>query len=191
MPETSDADFSWGDFVRRNNDELVATWGNLVNRVLTFTYRNFQGVVPTPGEMSAADSALLARAEQAIAQTGDNIGRCRFRAGLESAMTVAREANRYVEENAPWNLLKQDRARCATVLYTAIGVISGLKTAFYPYLPFTCQQLHAFLGNEGPVDAAGWRLVMPEPGQPLAEPRPLFRKLEQSLVEEEEARLGH
>ncbi len=67
MPETSDADFSWGDFVRRNNDELVATWGNLVNRVLSFTYRNFDRVVPTPGEMTAADSALLSRAEQAIA----------------------------------------------------------------------------------------------------------------------------
>jgi methionyl-tRNA synthetase len=105
-------------------------------------------------------------------------------------MTVAREANRYVEESAPWNLLKEDSARCATVLCTAIGVISGLKTALYPYLPFTCQELHAFLGNEGPVDAAGWRLVVPEPGQHLAEPRPLFRKLDQSLVEEEEARLG-
>jgi methionyl-tRNA synthetase len=161
-----------------------------VNRVLTFTYRNFQGLVPTPGEMTAADSALLSRAEQAIAETGDNIGRCRFRAGLESAMTVAREANRYVEENAPWNLLKQDRGRCATVLYTAIGVIGGLKTAFYPYLPFTCQQLHAFLGSEGLVDDVGWRLVMPEAGQTLAEPRPLFKKLDQSLVEGEEARLG-
>ncbi|MCH8919719.1 MAG: methionine--tRNA ligase, partial [Chloroflexi bacterium] len=116
MPETSDADFSWGDFVRRNNDELVATWGNLVNRVLSFTYRNFDRVVPTPGEMTAADSALLSRAEQAIAEAGENIGLCRFRAGLESAMVVAREANRYVEENAPWNLIKEDRERCATVL---------------------------------------------------------------------------
>jgi len=190
MPETSDADFSWSDFVRRNNDELVATWGNLVNRVLTFTYRNFEGVVPAPGEMSAADSALLSKAEQAIAEAGENIGRCHFRAGLESAMALAREANRYVEENAPWNLLKQDRGRCATVLYTAIGVISGLKTALYPYLPFTCQRLHAFLGNEGPVDAAGWRLLVPEPGQPLAEPKPLFKKLDPAIVEEEEARLG-
>ncbi|KKK56722.1 hypothetical protein LCGC14_3061680, partial [marine sediment metagenome] len=105
MPETSDADFSWADFVRRNNDELVATWGNLVNRVLTFTYRNFQGAVPSPAEMTAADSALLSRTEQAIAQAGENIGLCRFLAGLESAMAVAREANRYVEGNAPWNLV--------------------------------------------------------------------------------------
>ena len=191
MPETSDADFSWADFVRHNNDELVATWGNLVNRVLTFTYRNFDRAVPTPGDLTAADTALLSRAEQAIAEAGENIGLSRFRAGLESAMAVAREANRYVEESAPWNLLKQDRERCATVLYTALAAISGLKTALYPYLPFTCQQLHAFLGNEGPVDAAGWRFLMPEAGQPLAEPKPLFKKLDSSIVEEEEARLGH
>jgi len=190
MPETSDADFSWSDLVRRNNDELVATWGNLVNRVLSFTYRNFDRVVPTPGEMTTADSALLSRAEQAIAEAGENIGLCRFRAGLESAMAVAREANRYVEENAPWNLIKEDRERCATVLYTAVGVISGLKTALYPYLPFTCQQLHAYLGSEGPVDAPGWRFVIPQAGQPLAEPKPLFKKLDPAIVEEEEARLG-
>ena len=190
MPETSDADFSWTDFVRRNNDELVATWGNLVNRVLSFTYRNFDRVVPTPGQLTAADSALLSRAEQAIAEAGENIGLCRFRAGLESAMVVAREANRYVEENAPWNLIKEDRERCATVLYTAVGVISGLNTALSPYLPFTCQQLHAYLGSEGPVDAAGWRFVMPQAGQPLAEPKPLFKKLDPAIIEEEEARLG-
>ncbi len=190
MPETSDADFSWEDFLRRNNDELVATWGNLVNRVLSFTYRNFDRAVPTPGELTAADNDLLSRTEQAIADTGENIGLCRYRAGLESAMSVAREANRYVEENAPWNLLNQDRDRCATVLYTAVAAISGLNTALYPYLPFTCQQLHAILGNEGPVDAAGWRFVRPEAGRPLAEPKPLFKKLDPSIVEEEEARLG-
>ena len=190
MPETSDADFSWGDFVRRNNDELVATWGNLVNRVLPFTYRHFEGSVPAPAAVTAADSALLAKAEGALAATGENIGLCRFRAGLESAMVVAREANRYVEENAPWALVKEDRERCATVLHTALAVIAVLKTALYPYLPFTCQQLHAFLGNEGPVQAAGWRSVIPQPGQPLAEPKPLFRKLDPSIVEEEEARLG-
>ncbi|OGO45872.1 MAG: methionine--tRNA ligase [Chloroflexi bacterium RBG_16_64_32] len=190
MPETSDADFSWDDFVRRNNDELVATWGNLVNRVLTFTYHNFGAAVPSPGELTAADRALLSRTEEAIARTGENIGLCRFRAGLESAMTVAREANRYVEGNAPWNLIKGNRERCATVINTAIGAISGLKIALYPYLPFTCQRLHAFLGGEGAVAAAGWQFVRPQPGQSLPEPEPLFKKLDPSIVEEEEARLG-
>jgi len=190
MPETSDSDFTWADFLRRNNDELVATWGNLVNRVLTFAYRNFDRSVPTPGESTEADRALLAGAEKAIAETGEQIAACHFRAGLEVAMSVAREANRYVEDNAPWNLIKEDRKRCATVLYTAMGAISGLNVALSPYLPFTCQTLHGSLGNEGPIQAAGWKLHIPVAGQPLAEATPLFKKLDPELVEQEEARMG-
>src|SRR3989442_2368992 len=97
MPESSDSDFTWTDFVRRNNDELVATWGNLVNRVLTFTYRNFDRAVPNPGASRPEDEALIARAAEAIAETGEQISLCHFRAGLESAMAGAREANRYLE----------------------------------------------------------------------------------------------
>ena len=190
MPETSDSDFTWADFLRRNNDELVATWGNLVNRVLTFAYRNFEGAVPQPADLTPGDRALLARAEHVITEVGDDIALCRFRSGIEAAMAIARETNRYVEENAPWRLLAEDRGRCATVLYTAIGVISALKVALYPYLPFTCQTLHAYLGNEGPLESTGWRLRLPVPGQPLAELRPLFKKLEPTIVDEEEARLG-
>jgi methionyl-tRNA synthetase len=190
MPETSDSDFTWSGFVQRNNDELVATWGNLVNRVLTFAYRNFDHCVPEPGTLTVADKALIGRAETAIAETGKQIAACNFRAGLESAMGAAREANRYVEENAPWKLLKEDRQRCATVLYTAIAAISGINTGLAPYLPFTCQTLHGYLGNEGPIEAAGWTLRVPRFGQPLAEPQPLFKKLDPEIIEAEEARLG-
>jgi len=190
MPEASDSDFTWSGFVARNNDELVANWGNLVNRVLTFTYRNFDKAVPQPGQLTDDDKALIARAGQAIADTGRDIAACNFRAGLEAAMSAAREANRYVEDNAPWKLIKEDRERCATVLYTALAAISGIKTALYPYLPFTCQTLHGYLGNEGPVRAAGWALQMPEPGRPLAEAQPLFKKLDPEIIEAEEALLG-
>jgi methionyl-tRNA synthetase len=190
MPESADSDFTWAGFVQRNNDELVATWGNLVNRVLTFTHKNFERSVPQPGELSAADRALVTRVEEAIAETGREITACNFRAGLEAAMAAAREANRYVEDSAPWKLISDDRQRCGTVLYTAIAAISGLNIALYPYLPFTCQELHGYLGNEGPVAAAGWRLVLPEPGRPLAEGEPLFKKLDPEIIEQEEARLG-
>ncbi len=105
-------------------------------------------------------------------------------------MSAAREANRYVEDNAPWKLLKEDRERCATVLYTAIAAISGLKMALYPFLPFTCEKLHGYLGNEGPVQAGGWRHVMPTAGRPLAETEPLFKKLDPEIIEEEDAKLG-
>ena len=109
---------------------------------------------------------------------------------MEAAMSAAREANRYIEENAPWVLIKEDRERCATVLYTAIGAISTIKTALSPYLPFTCQTLHGYLGNKGTVQAAGWRAQMPDAGQPLADAKPLFKKLDASIVEEEDAKLG-
>ncbi|HEY8768840.1 MAG TPA: methionine--tRNA ligase [Dehalococcoidia bacterium] len=190
MPETSDSDFTWSGFVQRNNDELVATWGNLVNRVLTFAYRNFDRQVPEPGPLTVADNALIERTEAAIAETGKQIAACNFRAGLEAAMGAAREANRYVEENAPWKLLKEDRQRCATVLHTAIAAISGINTALAPYLPFTCQTLHGYLGNEGSIEAAGWTLRVPPGGQPLADAQPLFKKLDPEIIEAEEARLG-
>ena len=190
MPETADTDFTWVGFVQRNNDELVATWGNLVNRVLTFAYRNFDRSVPQPGELSATDRALIERAEAAIAETGSQIAACNFRAALEAAMSAAREANRYVEDNAPWKLIKEDSARCGSVLYTAIAAISGINTALYPFLPFTAQTLHGYLGNEGTIGEPGWALRVPRPGQPIAEPQPLFTKLDPEIIEAEEARLG-
>jgi methionyl-tRNA synthetase len=190
MPETADSEFSWGEFVRRNNDELVATWGNLVHRALTFTYRTFSGRVPAPGELTPRDRALLARAEETLAVTGEHIRWCRFRAGLNAAMDLAREANVYLEQTSPWKAVREDRASAARALYTTIAVIGALRTALYPYLPFSCERLHGFLGEEGGVEARGWRFVPPEPGRPLQAPTPLFRKLEPSIVAEEEARLG-
>jgi methionyl-tRNA synthetase len=190
MPETSDSDFTWSGFVQRNNDELVATWGNLVNRVLTFTYRNFDGRVPDPGQLADGDRDLISTVRAALAQTGAAIAACNFRMGLESAMAAAREANRYVEESAPWKLIKEDRARCATVLWTAIAAINGLKTALYPYLPFTSQALHGYLRCEGSVESEGWQAHEPAAGQPLQEPKPLFKKLDPEIIEQEDAKLG-
>ncbi|MDP2949614.1 MAG: methionine--tRNA ligase [Chloroflexota bacterium] len=190
MPETSDSDFTWADFVRRNNDELVATWGNLVHRVLTFAYRHFDGAVPHPADLDDADRRLLQRAEESLAQVGQEIGLCHFRAGIGAAMAVAQEANRYLEAKSPWKLIREDRRKAATALYTVIGVINALKVAFYPYLPFTCQRLHNYLGYDGPIEDSGWRFVLPPPGQAMAEPQALFKKLEPEIVEKEEARLG-
>jgi methionyl-tRNA synthetase len=190
MPETSDSDFTWADFVRRNNDELVATWGNLVHRVLTFTYRHFDGAIPPPVEPDESDRGLLARAEETLTQVGKEIALCHFRAGLGAAMAMAQEANRYLEEKSPWKIIETDRPKAATALHAAIGAINALKVAFYPYMPFTCQRLHSYLGFAGAVTDRGWRFVVPQPGQRLTKPEALFKKLEPSLVEEEEARLG-
>jgi methionyl-tRNA synthetase len=190
MPESADSDFTWSGFVQRNNDELVATWGNLVNRVLTFTCRNFDARVPEAREPRDEDRALLSVVQRAITETGSHIASCNFRAGLESAMSAARAANRYVEDSAPWKLVKDDRARCADVLHTSLTAINGLKTALYPYLPFTCQTLHSALGIPGTVQDAGWTMSPLHPGTPLIEAGPLFKKLDPAIIEEEDARLG-
>ena len=105
-------------------------------------------------------------------------------------MSAAREANRYVEDNAPWKLLKEDRERCGTVLWTALAAVNGLKTALYPYLPFTCEALHRYLGYEGSVQAGGWTMHLPEAGNALVEPKPLFKKLDPEIIEKEDAKLG-
>ena len=184
MPETSDSDFSEADLIRRNNDELVATWGNLAHRVLTFTYRRFDGRIPQPGELDAESRALLERAQAALTEVGQNIALCRFRAGLTGALGFAQETNRYLDDKAPWKAIREDAQSAAMSLYTALGAINALKVALYPYLPFTSEKLHGYLGFDGDVAADGWRAVVPAAGQTLKEPEALFKKLEPLIVDE-------
>jgi len=191
MPETGDTDFSWREFIRRNNDELVATYGNLVHRVLTFVYRNFDGCVPTPGELDSRSQALIDTAKDTLNTMDGLLYRCHFKEGIRSAMSLAQETNRYLDEKSPWKLIKQDRQASATVLYAAIAVLSCLSTALYPFLPFSSQRLREFLGFEGSIEDYGWQLTLPQPGQKLLPPQPLFTKLDEELVEEETGRLGH
>ena len=191
MPETGDSDFSWREFIRRNNNELVATYGNLVHRVLTFTYRNFDGCVPEPGELDIRSQALLDRAKDTFNTIDELLYHCHFREAMRSAMSLAQEANRYLDEKSPWKILKHNRQAAATALYVAISVLSSLRTVLYPFLPFSSQRLHEFLGFEGSVEADGWQFHSPSPGQRLLPPEPLFSKLDEELADEETSRLGH
>ncbi|MPZ98818.1 MAG: methionine--tRNA ligase [Dehalococcoidia bacterium] len=191
MPETSDSDFTWEEYVRRNNDELVARWGNLVNRVLTITRRNFEGRVPQPPTQLAPESAaLLNTVDDAFPVVGAHIDACRMRPALGEAMRMAQEANRYLDDRAPWAAVKADRDHAAETLFVALNAISGIATLLYPFLPFTSPQTWRLLGLEGELDAAGWSRTPVVPSAPLPEPKPLFRKLDDSIVEEEEARIG-
>ncbi len=191
MPETGDTDFSWREFIRRNNDELVATYGNLVHRVLTLVYRNFDGCVPQAGEFDSQSKALLNRAKDTLNTMDGLLSRCHFREAIRSAMSLAQEANRYLDAKSPWKVIKEDRQAAADSLYVALCIISHLKTVFYPFLPFTSQKLHEYLGFDGKVKDYGWQLTAPEPGQKLLPPQPLFTKLDEKLIEEEASRLGH
>jgi methionyl-tRNA synthetase len=213
-PETQDTDFTWAEFVRRNNDELLANWGNLVNRTLVNAHRNF-GAVPEPGDLTDADRSVLAAIESGFDLVGDLIEQTRFKAAIAEAMRLSSLANQYVAEQAPWALVKDDRERAATVLYVALRAVDNLKTLFAPFLPFSSQAVHELLGYDGWIagplefrreleetgdehevltgDYASWvgswgPSTLP-PGQPLLEPRPLFRKLDPGVIDDELRRM--
>jgi methionyl-tRNA synthetase len=216
MPETRDTDWLWNDFVRRNNDELVATWGNLVNRALTFAYKRFEKRVPVPGELAEADTALLSQVEAGFEPIGKLLAACNFRAALSEAMALAREANRYLEEKGPWFQIKEDPQAAGTTIYTALRAIDSLKILLSPFVPFSSERLHGYLGYSGKLfgrsyvstfvedgghthdalcyDASGasgvWQASELPPGQPLQPPQALFRKLDDSVAEEERERIG-
>jgi methionyl-tRNA synthetase len=206
-PETQDSDFTWSEFVRRNNDELVATWGNLVNRTLQSAFKNF-GAVPEPGELLEVDRAVIADVDAGFETVGAEIERARFRAALAEAMTLATRVNQYVSEQAPWAALDVDRQRAATILYVALRCVDSLKLLFLPFLPHSSQTLHELLGYEGWIagplefrdvvepDGAGhtvlsgdygswvgrWEPTSLAPGQSLKPPSPLFAKLDRAAV---------
>ena len=192
MPESSDSDFSWTEYVRRNNDELVATYGNLVHRTLSMAGRNFDRAVPDPGDLDEESVALLDFARAALDETAQSISDCRFRSGLQSAMRLAQSTNRYLDSKAPWQSVKTDRADAARTIWTSMAAINCLKVALYPYMPTSSQKLHNLLGLDGDVETQGWNWEPDDlkPGSPLPRPKPLFRKFDESLVEEETARLG-
>jgi methionyl-tRNA synthetase len=194
MPETGDTDFSWREFVRRNNDELVATYGNLVQRVLTFSFRNFDGCLPSYTDMEIEETPEPTQLEidsiTVLKDVGEDISKCHFKFAIKRAMDLAQKANRYLEDESPWKVLKDDRKAAARSIYAAACVTNYLKTMLYPFLPFSSQRLHEFFGFSGNIEQDGWKLISPEPGQKLLPPEPLFTKLDESLIAEETARLG-
>src|SRR5881227_2074215 len=147
-PETQDSDFTWEEFVRRNNDELLANWGNLVNRTLVNAHRNF-GEVPQPGELTDEDRKVLDGVAAAFDEVGALIDQGRFRAAIGETMRASTLANQYVAEQAPWALVKEDKERAGTVLYVALRAVDSLKTLFAPFLPFTSEVVNELLGHEG------------------------------------------
>ena len=190
MPETGDTDFSWQEFVRRNNDELVATYGNLVHRVLTFVYRNFDGCVPHYNNIDARGKELENMSYALLNDIDKLLYNCHFKQAIMVAMSLAHETNRYLDEKSPWKVIKEDKQAAANSLYVALEIISHLKTMLYPFLPFSSQKVHEFLGFKGNVADDGWKLHPLPPGQRLIKPQPLFSKLDEALIEEETSHLG-
>lgn len=194
MPESGDTNFSWSEFVRRNNEELVATYGNLVNRVLSFTYRNFDGKVPGVESLDEVDEGLLRTARETMDSVDENLYNCRFKAAIGQAFGLAQEANRYLDTKAPWKTIKEDRDVAGATLTVAMQAINCLKTILYPFLPFSSQKVHEFLGFDGLVEDGSWdfeKIVGDiKAGASLREPSPLYTKLDPEIIEEEVQKLG-
>ena len=190
MPETQDSDFSWDKFVRRNNDELVATYGNLAQRVLTFTHKHFAGTVPDPGELDDQSQALITAAAETLRNVRDALEKCSFKEGIRSAMELAQLANRYLDYKAPWKSVKQSPSDAAHAVYTVLCVLSALSTMLSPYLPFSSDVLHRSLGFTNTLQEQGWQFVPPQVGQKLGPAEHLFKKLDEAVIEQETARLG-
>ena len=191
MPETSDSNFSWEEYLRSNNDELVATFGNLVHRVLSMTNRYFDGVVQAPNRESSADIKLMNNATEILKNVGDELSQCKFRRGLSLAMSLAKDTNKYLDENEPWQKFKTDPADAGTTLYYVLNVVNCLKVILNPYIPFSTNKLNNLLSIEKSVSECGWNWNPKEiePGHKINEAHPLFLKLDDSIVEEELARL--
>ncbi|MBZ8176272.1 methionine--tRNA ligase [Corynebacterium poyangense] len=158
-PETTDTDFTWDEFVRRINNELANGWGNLVNRTVSMAYKNF-GEVPRPGKLQESDEALLGLAQKTFEVVAQSIEASKFRNGINAVMHVVGEANAYLAEQEPWKLAKEEtqRERLATVLWTALQVVSDCNVMLTPYLPHIAQQVHETLGRDG-IWAARPRIV--------------------------------
>jgi methionyl-tRNA synthetase len=183
LPEQADTDLSEDELDRRINDELVATWGNLVNRVLSMTRKNFDGVVPEPGETDDRDDKLLATVDAHLTEQARLFEAVELRRALKEALAAAQATNGYLNELEPWQTAKTDRDRTATTLWTALQAISGINVAFAPFTPFAAQQLHEWLGGEAELTDHGWQRAEVPAGTQLGKPRPLFTKMEPAAQE--------
>jgi methionyl-tRNA synthetase len=213
MPERDDTDFSWTAFVRHTNDELIAAWGNLVHRVMTFAVTHWDGHVPAPGVLTSIDQALLTQVEQGFAAVGALLEAVKLRAALHEAMDLVRAVNGYLAR-APWfSVIRTDTTTAATTVYSALHAIDSLSVLLAPFVPFGAERVHRALGYTRPLfgtqrivtvteqvrshdalvyDATGamgrWMPSALAPGQRLAWSTPLYRKLEAPTVEVDGAR---
>jgi methionyl-tRNA synthetase len=214
-PESQDADFTWAEFVRRTNDELVAGWGNLVNRTATLVAKNF-GEIPAAAELTAEDQAVLDLVEESFGTVGELIARNRMRQAIGEAMRAVGEVNKYVSDSAPWKLKGEDeRERLATVLHVLTQCVADLNLVLSPFLPFSANAVDEVFGGAGdvqpmprlvevddldggpgyPVLTGQYSSVRPwgrqpvKVGTPVDKPRPVFTKLDDSVVDSELARL--
>jgi methionyl-tRNA synthetase len=210
-PETGDVDFTWDDFLEKVNNELVANWGNLVNRVLGFAFKRFDGKVPMPQDLIEADHLILKEVRDGFSSVGQLYQGVKLRAALEEARRLSQKVNQYLSDHAPWTTIKTDPQRAGTIVYVALQCIDWLKTMWAPILIESSQMIHESLGYEGQLFGRQYTQEVQEshsrhlalrydhsgavgvwdsasvlkPGQIMAEPKAPFIKLDPKIVEQE------
>jgi methionyl-tRNA synthetase len=205
MPETKDSDFTWKDFQARTNNELAAILGNYVNRVMQFTQKNFDGkvpAIPTSHVDGEHEQVLSESITSGLAAVAKNLDDYRFRDAATEAMNIARAANKYFNDKAPWKSIKENPDDCAATMNVCLQTIDTLAVVFAPFCPQAAEQMQAMLGRPTCIGAPGRGLIgtdvwmdastpVLQAGQPLGEPVILFTKIENETVEQEIAKLGH
>lgn len=181
-PETKDNDFSWKDFQQRNNSELVAIFGNFVNRAIVLTNKYFDGVVPAAGELLDLDREALSQVPQLKASLEKNIENYHFREALKDAMGIARVGNKYISDTEPWKVAKEDMARCATILNVCMQICADLAVAFYPFTPFAAERLRRMLDMSLDWEMIGKQEIVPA-GHKIQKAELLFTKVEDAEIE--------
>ena len=190
-PETKDNDFTWADFQARNNNELVAIYGNFINRALVLTKKYFDGQVPVCGELTDYDKETIEEFKNVKNTLESLLNNFRFRDAQKEAMNLARIGNKYLADTEPWKLAKTDMERTATVLHVALQIAANLAIAFEPFLPFSSEKLKAMLNMDNSI---GWedlgRIDLLSAGNPLGEVSLLFEKIEDATIQVQLDRLA-
>ena len=187
-PETKDNDFSWKDFQTRNNSELVAIFGNFVNRAVVLTHKYFEGKVPAAGELQEIDREVLAQIPELKASLEKNIETYHFREALKDAMSIARLGNKYISDTEPWKVAKTDMDRTATILNVSLQICADLAIAFEPFTPFSAEKLRRMLGSPLDWKVLGQSDILKE-GHQIGEAELLFSKVEDAEIQKQLDRL--
>ncbi len=181
-PETKDNNFTWKDFQERNNSELVAVYGNFVNRALQLTKKYFDGVVPACGELTEVDQKAIAEFKDVKQKVEALLDAFKFRDALKEAMNLARIGNKYITDCEPWHVAKTDMERVKTILYISLQLVANLEIAFEPFLPFSSKKLREMLNIEESDWAQLGSTTLLEPGHQLGTPALLFEKIEDEAI---------